>query len=87
MVIVLSIEVLISSVDEWNVEVAHRSLEEDWDYSAALSRGNAVFLSWLVVAANFFAAAAYAWGSGKQKGHRAATAEDEFEDRPVHIGR
>jgi len=87
MLIVLTIEVLIISVYEWNVEVAHRSQEEDWDYSAAMVRGNAVFLSWLVVVVNALAAVAYAYGSGKQKGNRAATAEDEFEDRPVHIGR
>lgn len=34
-----------------------------------------------------FAAIAFAVSSHKQKGSRAATAEFEIEDRPIHIGR
>jgi len=40
-----------------------------------------------VVAIYIFAMIAFANGSHKQKGSRAATTEFEIEDRPVHVGR
>jgi len=92
MCIITTIEILINSVTEWNIEVVHKFLDPNdtesvWDYSVVLKRGSAVFLSWVVVAIYFGAAVAFAFGSRKQKGMHAATEEDEFEDRPVHVGR
>lgn len=87
MCMVMTVEILINSVDEWNIEVAQKALDSDWDYSAARTIGHAVYMAWVVVGIHLMAAIAFAIGSHKQKGSRAATAEFEIEDRPVYIGR
>ena len=87
MCIVVTIEVLLNSVNEWNMEVAQRSIFSDWDYSANQRTGTPVYIAWTVVFIYAFAAFCFANASHKQKGSRAATAEFEIEDRPVHIGR
>jgi len=89
MCIVLCIEILLNSVDEWNTEVAHKSHDAsaDWDYSAGQKNGLAVYLARAVVAIYLVASIIFALGSKKQKGSRAATAEFEIEDRPVHCSR
>jgi len=90
MCIVLCIEILLNSVDEWNTEVAHKMHTQnfaDWDYSAGQKNGLAVYLARAVVAIYLIASIIFAFGSKKQKGSRAATAEFEIEDRPVHCSR
>uniref|UniRef100_A0A915D318 Uncharacterized protein n=1 Tax=Ditylenchus dipsaci TaxID=166011 RepID=A0A915D318_9BILA len=86
MCVVLCIEILLSSVDEWNTEVAHKH-QGEWEYSAGQKNGIAVYLARTVVVINLIAAAVFAFGSKKQKGNHAATAEFEIEDRPVHCSR
>ncbi|MFH4976801.1 hypothetical protein AB6A40_003510 [Gnathostoma spinigerum] len=87
MCIVVTIEVLTNSVNEWNISVAEQSRNGDWDYSAAQSTGYSTYVAWFVVGIYALASVAFAVGSHKQKGSRAATAEFEIEDRPIHIGR
>uniref|UniRef100_A0A0N5ALK0 Conserved plasma membrane protein n=1 Tax=Syphacia muris TaxID=451379 RepID=A0A0N5ALK0_9BILA len=87
MCIVVTVEVLTNSVNEWNVNVAQQSKNIEWDYSVAERVGNSTYVAWVCVTTYFIAAVAFALGSHKQKGSRAATAEFEIEDRPVHIGR
>lgn len=86
MCVLTVIEILLNSVNEWNVEVAH-SLDTKWDYSAVQKNGRAVYFAYCVMAINLSAAIAFAYSSHKQKGSNAATAEFEIEDRPIHIGR
>jgi len=88
MCITVTIEVLINSINEWNLEVVEKSLQQgNWDYSAGQKIGYPVYLAWTGVAIYIFAMIAFANGSHKQKGSRAATTEFEIEDRPVHVGR
>ncbi|VDD97205.1 unnamed protein product [Enterobius vermicularis] len=87
MCIVVTVEVLTNSVNEWNVNVAQQSKNIEWDYSVAERAGSSTYLAWTCIASYVTAAVAFALGSHKQKGSRAATAEFEIEDRPVHIGR
>lgn len=87
MAIVVTIEVLSNSVDEWNTAVALASKQGDWDYDAVKVAGYSTRMAQSVVAACVFSAIAFALGSHKQKGDNAAAAEFEIEDRPVHIGR
>jgi len=95
MCILVAVEVLTSSVDEWNVEVVAKSQrlqpldpdDDGWDYSAAQTFGFPIYLAWSVTGIYFCAALVFAAGSHKQKGSAAALAEFEIEDRPVHIGR
>lgn len=82
-----TIEILTNSVNEWNIEVAQKKYISDWDYSANQEDGLAVYLSWLVAVVYVIAGIVFIIASGKHKGSRAATAEFEIEDRPVHIGR
>ena len=82
-----TIEILTNSVNEWNIEVAQKKYITDWDYSANQKDGLAVYLAWLVVLIYVAAGIIFIIASGKHKGRRAATAEFEIEDRPVHIGR
>jgi len=81
----VTIEVLTNSINEWNTAVA--SQHEDWDYGAGQRLGYSTMLAWCVVVVLCIAAIVFAFSSHKQKGSRAATAEFEIEDRPVHIGR
>lgn len=87
MCIVVTIEVLINSVNEWNLEVVERSHLSNWDYSSGQKLGKPVYMAWTVVGLYVFGMIAFFHASHKQKGTRAATAEFEIEDRPVHIGR
>jgi len=88
MCIIVTIEVLINSVDEWNLEVLEKSLHGgNWDYSAGQKIDFPVYLSWSVVVIYILAMLVFIHGSHKQKGSRAATAEFEIEDRPFHLGR
>ena len=88
MCIVVTIEVLINSVNEWNLEVVERShLPGNWDYSSGQKIGPPVYIAWIVVALYLMGMFAIFHASHKQKGSRAATAEFEIEDRPIHIGR
>uniref|UniRef100_A0A914KQT2 Uncharacterized protein n=1 Tax=Meloidogyne incognita TaxID=6306 RepID=A0A914KQT2_MELIC len=88
MCIVVTIEVLINSVDEWNIEVAERShLPGNWDYSSGQEIEMPVYMAWTVVALYLLGMFAFLHASHKQKGNRAATEEFEIEDRPIHIGR
>ncbi|KAJ1358759.1 hypothetical protein KIN20_017265 [Parelaphostrongylus tenuis] len=87
MAIVVTIEVLSSSIDEWNTAVAQASQQGDWDYDAVKVTGYSTRMAQAVVVVCLFAACAFAFGSYKQKGDNAATAEFEIEDRPVHIYR
>lgn len=59
----------------------------EWDYSVGQTTGLPTYLAWACVLIYLFAAVAFALGSHKHKGSRAATAEFEIEDRPIHIGR
>ncbi|VDK30852.1 unnamed protein product [Gongylonema pulchrum] len=87
MCIVVTIEVLTNSVNEWNLSVAEQAKNMEWDYSVGQTTGLATYLAWTCVCIYTFAAAIFAFGSHKHKGSRAATAEFEIEDRPIHIGR
>ncbi|KJH43445.1 hypothetical protein DICVIV_10545 [Dictyocaulus viviparus] len=87
MAIVVTIEVLSNSIDEWNTAVAQASQQGDWDYDAVKVTGYSCRMAQMVVAACLLSAAAFALGSHKQKGDNAAIAEIEIEDRPVHIYR
>lgn len=59
----------------------------DWDYSVGQKNGRSAYMAWTCVFVYALAAITFALGSHKQKGSRAATAEFEIEDRPIHIGR
>lgn len=83
----MTIEILINSVDEWNRKVAQKAIDSSWDYSAERKAGTAVTLSWIVFSVYLSSAFIFVLSSHKQKGSRAATAEFEIEDRPVHVGR
>ncbi|KAI1717276.1 Tat pathway signal sequence domain protein [Ditylenchus destructor] len=83
----MCIEILIKSIDEWNTEVAQKSYDSNWNYSAAKTDGKATYMARGVMIVYFIAAIIFAIGSRKQKGSRAATAEFEIEDRPVHCSR
>ncbi|TMS36956.1 hypothetical protein L596_004000 [Steinernema carpocapsae] len=87
MCIIVTAEVLTNSVSEWQVEAAQNSQNGDWDYSVGQETGLATYLAYGVAVVYVLAALAFALGSHKQKGSRAATAEFEIEDRPIHIGR
>lgn len=88
MCIVVTIEVLTNSINEWNLEVVERSFRKgNWDYSAGLKNGYPIWLAWSVVVIYTLACFVFVHASHKQKGSRAATVEFEIEDRPVHIGR
>lgn len=69
MCVILCIEILLSSVAEWNTEVALKAQEseENWDYSAGKRNGVAVYMAravWMIYVA---AALVFAVGSRKQK--------------------
>ncbi|KAK6109819.1 Uncharacterized protein BM_BM2791 [Brugia malayi] len=87
MCIVVTIEILTNSISEWNRSVAEQAKNIEWDYSVGQTTGLPTYLAWTCVLIYLFAAIAFALGSHKHKGSRAATAEFEIEDRPVHIGR
>uniref|UniRef100_A0A914RYZ5 Uncharacterized protein n=1 Tax=Parascaris equorum TaxID=6256 RepID=A0A914RYZ5_PAREQ len=87
MCIVVTVEVLTNSVHEWNISVAEQSKNVDWDYSVGQKNGRSAYMAWTCVCVYALAAISFALGSHKQKGSRAATAEFEIEDRPIHIGR
>ncbi|VDN56243.1 unnamed protein product [Dracunculus medinensis] len=87
MCIVIVIEVLSKSINEWNLSVAQQSVDRDWDYSVGQTTGYPSYMAYACVFIYIFAAIAFAVSSHKQKGSRAATAEFEIEDRPIHIGR
>ncbi|KAL3068562.1 hypothetical protein niasHT_030853 [Heterodera trifolii] len=88
MCIVVTIEVLINSMNEWNLEVVERShMPGNWDYSSGQRYGYPVYMAWTVVGLYLLGMFAFLHASHKQKGNRAATSEFEIEDRPVHIGR
>ncbi|KHN83709.1 hypothetical protein Tcan_07680 [Toxocara canis] len=87
MCIVVTVEVLTNSVNEWNISVAEQSKNVDWDYSVGQTNGRSTYMAWSCVFIYALAAVTFALGSHKQKGSRAATAEFEIEDRPIHIGR
>ncbi|KAI3421092.1 hypothetical protein GPALN_014718 [Globodera pallida] len=85
---IVTIEVLINSVNEWNIEVVEKShMPGNWDYSSGQRYGYPVYMAWTVVALYLLGMFAFFHASHKQKGNRAATNEFEIEDRPVHIGR
>ncbi|VDN03236.1 unnamed protein product [Thelazia callipaeda] len=93
MCIVVTIEILTNSVNEWNLSVAEQAKDVytlqniEWDYSVGQTTGLPTYLAWTCVFIYIFAGATFALGSHKHKGSRAATAEFEIEDRPIHIGR
>lgn len=87
MCIVMTIEILINSVDEWNRKVAQKAIDSSWDYSAERKAGMALTLAWIIVIIYLITAIVFGFSSHKQKGSRAATAEFEIEDRPIHVGR
>lgn len=87
MCIVVTIEVLTNSVNEWNLSVAEQAKNTEWDYSVGQTTGLPTYLAWTCVFIYIFAGATFAVSSHKHKGSRAATAEFEIEDRPIHIGR
>lgn len=68
-----------------NAKIMLQNIE--WDYSVGQTTGLPTYLAWTCVLIYVLAAIAFALGSNKQKGSRAATAELEIEDRPIHIGR
>jgi hypothetical protein len=84
MCIVVTIEVLSNSVNEWNTAIV---AAKDFDYAAVRSFGYSTAIAWFVFALLIVAAFVFAFSSNKQKGSEAATAEFEIEDRPIHIGR
>ncbi|MCP9266257.1 hypothetical protein DINM_021772 [Dirofilaria immitis] len=87
MCIVVMIEILTNSISEWNRSVAEQAKNIEWDYSVGQTTGLPTYLAWTCVLIYLFAAVSFALGSHKHKGSRAATAEFEIEDRPIHIGR
>uniref|UniRef100_A0AC35TYZ7 G_PROTEIN_RECEP_F1_2 domain-containing protein n=1 Tax=Rhabditophanes sp. KR3021 TaxID=114890 RepID=A0AC35TYZ7_9BILA len=88
MCVIVTSEVLTSSVNEWNIAVAIKSQTmTDWHYKSQQQYGPGTYICWTVAASYIFAFCVFLMASSKQKGSRAATAEFEIEDRPVHIGR
>ncbi|CAD6194354.1 unnamed protein product [Caenorhabditis auriculariae] len=87
MAIVVTIEILSNSIDEWNRSVGKSDAENSFNYDAGKSMGYSTRLAQAVVGICIFAAIVFAWASHKQKGDHAATAELEIEDRPIHMGR
>ncbi|VDK46354.1 unnamed protein product [Anisakis simplex] len=87
MCVVVMVEVLTNSVNEWNISVAEQSRIVGWDYSIGQRNGRSTYMAWICVIVYALASITFAISSHKQKGSRAATAEFEIEDRPIHIGR
>lgn len=87
MCIIVTIEVLTNSVTEWDRSVAKQAENTEWDYSVGRHTGISTYLAWCCSGTYFLAAVVFFIGSHKHKGSRAATAEFEIEDRPIHIGR
>ncbi|CAJ0953010.1 unnamed protein product, partial [Mesorhabditis belari] len=87
--VLATIEVLSNSVDEWNttVVVKHHLDENNWDYESVRESGYSKYMAYSVVVICILSAISFVYGSHKQKGENAATAEFEFEDRPIHMGR
>jgi hypothetical protein len=84
----VTMEVLTSSIDEWNIEVSQKAREfKDWNFSSVETTGSGWYLALSVVFIYLFACVVFFISSHKQKGSRAATTELEIEDRPVYIGR
>ncbi|CCD67460.1 uncharacterized protein CELE_C46C11.3 [Caenorhabditis elegans] len=79
-----AIEILSSSINEWNTAVAQNG---EFDYEAGKKMGYSTRLAQGAIATSLIACLAFALGSHKQKGEHAATAELEIEDREYHIGR
>ncbi|CAD5222460.1 unnamed protein product [Bursaphelenchus xylophilus] len=88
MCIVVTMEVLTNSVDEWNANIAEKYRNnQEWDFSAVQRVGLGYYLAGTVVIIYIFAAICFFIASHKQKGLRAATSEFEIEDREIEIGR
>ncbi|CEF59900.1 PMP-22/EMP/MP20/Claudin superfamily-containing protein [Strongyloides ratti] len=87
MSLVVTSEILINSVNEWNLQVAMKHSIVDWHYKSQQNLGLATHITWIVALIYFCAFCIFIVSSKKQKGSRAATAEFEIEDRPIHIGR
>ncbi|CAJ0566461.1 unnamed protein product, partial [Mesorhabditis spiculigera] len=88
MCVLAAIEVLSNSVDEWNTTVVAKSQDEThWDYDAVRESGYAKYMAYSVVIICALSSLTFLYGSHKQKGENAATAEFEIEDRPIHMGR
>lgn len=83
MCVLVVIEVLINSVNEWKAFTGKQSHPEY--YFQSMSYGYSTYISWLVFAVYVFAAFVFLVGGRKQKGDRAATKEFEEEDRPVNL--
>ncbi|CAL2049949.1 hypothetical protein CAEBREN_00296 [Caenorhabditis brenneri] len=79
-----AIEILSSSINEWNTAVAQNG---NFDYEAGKKMGYSTRLAQGAIATCLIACVAFAMGSHKQKGEHAATAELEIEDREFHMGR
>lgn len=88
MCIVVTMEVLSNSVNEWNTNVAEKiKYNKEWDFSTDQEMGLAYWLAFSVVVIYIAGAIAFFIASHKQKGSRAATSEFEIEDRDIEIGR
>src|SRR4051812_45381958 len=86
MCVLVVIEVLINSVNEWKA-FSHdhdRHMHADY-YFQSMSYGYSTYLSWVVFAVYTFGSFVFLIGGRKQKGDRAATREFEEEDRPVNL--
>ncbi|ULT82171.1 hypothetical protein L5515_017725 [Caenorhabditis briggsae] len=79
-----AIEILSSSINEWNTAVTQ---DREFDYEQAKKMGFSTRLAQGAILTSIIACLAFAFGSHKQKGEHAATAELEIEDREYHIGR
>jgi len=86
MSVLVVIEVLINSVNEW--KSLHHDRHDDHHpdyYFQGMSYGYSTYVAWVVFAGYTFATLVFLVGGRKQKGDRAATTEFEEEDRPVNL--
>ncbi|KAI6187999.1 hypothetical protein M3Y98_00306200 [Aphelenchoides besseyi] len=86
--VVVVMEVLTSSINEWNVAVVNNARRHaDFAFSTDYKLGPGYYLAGSVVLIYAFACIVFFVSSHKQKGNRAATTLLEFEDRPLHLSR
>ncbi len=87
MCVLVVVEVLIHSVQEWrSFSNKDKKIQPEF-YLKQMSYGYSTYLSWIVFAVYILAAVVFLIGGRKQKGSRAATTEFEEEDRPMNLGR
>jgi hypothetical protein len=88
MCVVVTMEVLTNSINEWNVAVAEKSKHNgQWNFSTVDNLGLGYYLALCVVIIYVFAGVAFFISSHKQKGSRAATTQLEIDDRSIEMGR